>query len=160
MKDMKRIKNWTRAAVVVAALVAMVSCGKDRHIIGFWQQAEDVMSYVDEDGLLRERNLTDSAVTLNFMDNDTVLLSYGKENPLLNVPPSQLTDSLRAEIANIRNNLANDSLLYSLTENSLTIGGQEYELVELGRKFLRLSVSDSLEGRVATREITFYKPRK
>lgn len=139
---------------------AVVSCSKDRVIIGFWQQASDKLTYVDTLGIEREKNLTDSAVTLCFMENDSVYLSYGEKNPLLSLPPYMLTDSLRNVMADLRCNLTRDTLLYTLTENTLTIGTQEYQLEKLKGRWLVLSTSDSLNGKSSSREITFYKPRK
>ena len=106
------------------------------------------------------KNITDSAVTLYFMDNDSVYLSYGERNLLLSTPPYLLTDSVRDAIAELRNTLTRDTLLYVLTENTLTIGTQEYQLEKLKGRWLVLSTTDSLNGKEASREITFYKPRK
>ena len=148
--------------VLAGAMVTLttVSCSKDRVIIGFWQQASDHLTYIDTLGIEREKNLTDSAVTLYFRDADTVFLSYGKKNPLLTIPPYLLTDSMRDEIANLHSNLSRDTLFYSLDENSLTIGTQEYQIDKLKGRWMVLSTIDSMNGREATREITFYKPRK
>lgn len=155
-------KNAKLLLTLIAAIVAVttVSCSKDRVIIGFWQQASDHLTYIDTLGIERERNLTDSAVTLYFRDADTVFLSYGKKHPLLTMPPYLLTDSLRDEIADLHCNLSRDTLFYSLDEDRLTIGGQDYQIEKLKGRWMILSVTDSLNGREATREITFYKPRK
>jgi len=153
----KKIKGVILAALI---MIAAVSCSKDHVIIGFWQQASDRLTYIDTLGVEREKNLTDSAVTLCFMDSDTVYLSYGKKHPLLSTPPYLLTDSLRSEIADLRCNLSRDTLLYTLTENSLTIGTQEYQLDKLKGRWMILSTTDSMNGKVATREVTFFKPRK
>ena len=144
----------------MVAAVAVVSCSKDRVIVGFWQQASDILTYEDSLGVANEKNLTDSAVTLYFRDADTVFLSYGKKHPLLSTPPYLLTDSIREEIAALRCNLAKDTLPYTLTENTLTIGTQEYGLEKLKGRWLVITASDSVDGKVASREITFYKPRK
>lgn len=155
-------KNAKLLLTLIAAIVTVttVSCSKDRVIIGFWQQASDHLTYIDTLGIERERNLTDSAVTLYFRDADTVFLSYGKKHPLLTMPPYLLTDSLRDEIADLHCNLSRDTLFYSLDEDRLTIGGQDYQIEKLKGRWMILSVTDSLNGREATREITFYKPRK
>ena len=148
--------------VLAGAMVVLttVSCSKDRVIIGFWQQASDYLTYIDTLGIEHEKNLTDSAVTLYFRDADTVFLSYGKKNPLLSMPPYLLTDSLRDEIADLHCNLSKDTLPYTLSENTLTIGTQEYGLEKLKGRWMTLSVTDTMNGREARREITFYKPRK
>lgn len=156
--DRKGFLVLALAAVVV--LLTTASCAKDKVIIGFWQQASDHLTYVDSTGVETMKNITDSAVTLYFMDNDSVYLSYGERNPLLSTPPYLLTDSVRDAIATLRNTLTRDTLLYVLTENTLTIGTQEYQLEKLKGRWLVLSTTDSLNGKEASREITFYKPRK
>lgn len=155
-------KNAKLLLTLTIAIVAIttVSCSKDRVIVGFWQQASDHLTYIDTLGIEREKNLTDSAVTLFFKDADTVFLSYGRKHTLLTIPPYMLTDSLRDEIADLHCNLSRDTLIYSLDENSLTLGSQVYQLDKLKGRWMVLSTADSIDGRQATREITFYKPRK
>lgn len=149
-------------AVMAAAVMSLtvVSCSKDKVIVGFWQQASDHLYYTDSTGVEDMKNLTDSAVTLCFMDNDSVYLSYGERNPLLNYPPYLLTDSLRNELSALRNTLTRDTLLYELTENTLKIDTMEYNLEKLRGRWMILSKEDSINGKAARREITFYKPRK
>ncbi|MBO4752625.1 MAG: hypothetical protein J5526_07795 [Bacteroidales bacterium] len=149
-------------AVMAAAVLSLtvVSCSKDKVIVGFWQQASDHLYYTDSTGVEDMKNLTDSAVTLCFMDNDSVYLSYGERNPLLNYPPYLLTDSLRNELAALRNTLTRDTLMYELTENTLKLDTMEYTLEKLKGRWMVLSTTDSVDGKSARREITFYKPRK
>ena len=151
-------KNAKLLLTLIAAIVAVttVSCSKDRVILGFWQQASDHLTYIDTLGIERERNLTDSAVTLYFRDADTVFLSYGKKHPLLTMPPYLLTDSLRDEIADLHCNLSRDTLFYSLDEDRLTIGGQDYQIEKLKGRWMILSVTDSLNGREAQSKQTFH----
>ena len=149
-------------AVIAAAVLSLtvVSCSKDKVIVGFWQQASDHLYYTDSTGVEDMKNLTDSAVTLYFMDNDSVYLSYGERNPLMDIPPYMMTDSLRNELAEMRNTLTRDTLLYELTENTLRIDTVVYNLEKLKGRWMVLSKEDSLDGKAARREVTFYKPRK
>lgn len=149
-------------AVLAAAVlsVAMVSCSKDKVIVGFWQQASDHLYYTDSTGVEDMKNLTDSAITLCFMDNDSVYFSYGEKHPLLTMPPYMLTDSLRNELASLRNTLTRDTLTYALTDETLTIDTMEYMIEKLKGRWMVLSTTDSMNGVSARREITFYKPRK
>lgn len=155
-------KKFGLLAVMAAAVLSLtvVSCSKDKVIVGFWQQASDHLYYTDSTGVEDMKNLTDSAVTLCFMDNDSVYLSYGERHPLLNYPPYMLTDSLRNELAALRNTLTRDTLMYELTENTLKLDTMEYTLEKLKGRWMVLSTTDSVDGKSARREITFYKPRK
>lgn len=155
-------KGFGLIAVIAAAVLSLtvVSCSKDKVIVGFWQQASDHLYYTDSTGVEDMKNLTDSAVTLYFMDNDSVYLSYGERNPLMDIPPYMMTDSLRNELAEMRNTLTRDTLLYELTENTLRIDTVVYNLEKLKGRWMVLSKEDSLDGKAARREVTFYKPRK
>lgn len=144
----------------IVTIPILTSCKKEKSILGFWQQAHDYVTITDSEGYNTYKNITDSAVTLCFLDNDTVLLSYGKEHPLLSTPPSQLNDSLRSVIASLPNNLSRDSIPYTITDDELTIGTQTYQLEKLTYRWLVITTSDSIDGQKANRVISFIKHRK
>lgn len=139
----KQINFFVIVAIIISLSASIISCSKEKKIIGLWQQRSNIATITKANGTTTEKNITNSAITLAFYDNDSVYVSYGASNPDLLGPNSR----------------TGDSTIYSITESTLTIGGTEYQIERLTNKWLELSIDDSIDGLPANLHITYMKYR-